>query len=621
MGIKKSFGGQSIRKPGAYSRSKVDNSGGAPLGSNETLFLIGEAELGKPGSTEGITEFAAEAIDQLVAKYGSGPIVDAALVATRPSKTPGVGGAGRIMVYKTNASTQASLTVNEATDTDPLLVIKDKAWGLPGNDLSVSIANGTVSGTQKLITIHKLNDTDEVLGENPGTAVMSIQYTGDGGAAALVIAGASKAAKTLAITLSGSASTDGSASISAITLANYTMKQLVDLIDATTGYSATLLDNTMAAKKANELDLKASTSVLSALSLYRLQEEILELINENSERVEASLHATPRAGLPVNKTNAFLTGGAKGASSNSNFSTGLAKSLAKSYAVALPCISRDATADIADAMTDASSTYTIASVQAALDSHLRLRGSIKNRKEAQGMTGIRDAQKADCFAAAADMGSELVQMCMQDVLVTDVNGGLTWKHPHIQAALLAGIRLGTEIGEPLTHKFLNCSGVGHVVDPDTGLETGDFNESTDVDDAIDNGITFTESVAGGHRVVVDNTTYGQDQSFVFNRGSVMEAAQYTARTLRETAELVFVGQKVSNGAASSIKSVLRNKLIELNQANIITASNDAPQGFVEETFVVNVNGNTAEVQVEIKPVQGLDFILITFTLGDIKQSA
>ncbi len=625
MAIKKTFGASSIRKPGAYSKSKVDNSSGAPIGSNDTLFIIGEASAGKPGDVAGIEEFAAERIDTLVDTYVSGPIVDCALAALRPSKTPGVSGAGRIMVWKTNSSTQASLTVNEATDTNPLLVIKDKKWGVKGNDLSVTIANGTNAATQKLITINKLNDTAESLGENNGDAVLSITYTGDATTATATVTGASKAAKVLATTLAGD-QTDGSVNLS-ITLANYNMKELVDFINAQTGYTCTLSTTSSAAKTGTELDpVVTPLDITTAKSLYRIQEEIIALINDESDRVEASLHATPREGLPNNITSEFLTGGALGASINSDFSDGLSASLAKDYNVALPAISRDAADDIADAeqgFTDASSTYTIASVLASLSSHLTLRSSVKNRKEAQGMGGVREAAKADAFATISGVGSELVQLCMQDVLVLDETATLTWKHPHVQAALMAGIRLGTDVGEPLTHKFLNCNGIGHDIDPTDGLEDGDFNEATDVDDAIDNGVLFAETVAGGFRVVVDNTTYGADQSFVFNRGSVVEAAQFVAKTIRETAELVFVGQKVSNGLASSIKTVIRNKLRELNapEVNIITASDDAPEGFVEETFTVTVTGNTAEVQVEVKPVQGLDFVFITFTLGDIQQSA
>ena len=190
---------------------------------------------------------------------------------------------------------------------------------------------------------------------------------------------------------------------------------------------------------------------------------------------------------------------------------------------------------------------------------------------------------------------------------------------------MAGIRLGSDVGEPLTFKFVAANGVGHNIDPDTGLSlsTGPslFKPGFDFDEAIDEGITFTELASGGNRIVVDNTTYATDESFVFNRGSVVEAAQFVAKSSREVLEAIFVGQKVSNGAAESIKNILRNHLRALNEQEIITSSIDAPFGFVEETFTVTIDGNTAGVQVEIKPVQGLDFIFINFTLGNISQSA
>lgn len=624
MAIRKSFGGQSILKPGAYSRSRVDNSGGSAIESNDTIMLVGESSKGAPGDVEGIQEFSASQIDQLIAKYGSGPLVDCALAVRTPSLTPGIGGAGRLLVYKTNSSTQASASINEATDSDPLLIFKDREWGAGGNDLSVTIAAGS-SALQKIVTIERLNSTAEVLGENEGLSVLQIQYTGDASTAAGAIAGVSKAAKALTITLAGD-QTDGSADLS-ITLADYNMKGLADFINAQTGYAASLVTGKYAALRANELDpVTIADAKASAVDLYRLQEELVALVNQESGRVIAELAATPVEGLPVNISGEFLSGGAKGASLNGDFSTGFADSLAEDYNVLLPCVSRDASDDIADAdggFTDAASTYTIASILAAADSHLRLRGNIKNRKEAQGFCGFRDQQKADVYAQAQTLGSELLQLCMQDVLVLDETGSLKWKQPHVMAALMAGIRLGTEVGEPLTHKVISARGVGHFVDPVTGLEDGDFNSNLDAELAIEAGVTFTEKAGSINRIVVDNTTYGTDESFVFNRGSVLEAAQFVAKDLRQLAEQVFVGQKVSNGVARSIKSVLRARLIELNadDVNIITSSNDAPQGFVEETFVVEVEGNTARVQVEIKPVQGLDFIFIDFTLGDIQQSA
>ena len=142
------------------------------------------------------------------------------------------------------------------------------------------------------------------------------------------------------------------------------------------------------------------------------------------------------------------------------------------------------------------------------------------------------------------------------------------------AAMMAGIRLGSTVGEPLTFKFLNANGVGHFINANTGMPLAtatQFKPGFDFNEAILNGLTFTEIASGGNRIVVDNTRYAIDESFVFNRGSVIEAAQFVARTSREILEQIFVGQKVSNGAALSLKNVLRNYLIQLNQDKIITS--------------------------------------------------
>lgn len=619
MSIKKSYNGKTIRKPGSYSKSKVDNSAGAPLRATDVLMLIGESSKGAPGSATGVLTFAAERLDSLIEMFGSGPLVDCAVAAARPSKQSGIGGSSIIKVYKTNASTQASAMVKKSASN--IYQIKDKAWGLEGNDLSIVVAAGS-SGNQKLVSIAKVGDTTESLGENSATQIMNIRYVGDGSAATMTISGASQQAKTLVTSLTGQ--TDGSLDLN-IPLKNYTMKTLVDYINSQTGYSANLLSVPNSQKSGTELDPVTATNIKPALVVqYRLQHEILDLINA-SGRVEAVIQAASVVGVPDNATT-FLTGGAKGASTNTNFSNGYSASFAEDYNVLLPCISRDASEDVADAdqgFTDASSSYTLSAVLVGANTHLILRGDTKNRKEAQGFGGVRKSTKAAAFAQISAIGSELMQLTMQDCLAVGADGNERFMHPHVYAAYAAGMRTGMPVGEPLTFKYPNVIQVGHFINPNTGLDAGDFNPGLDYDAAIDAGALFTEKASGGNRWVVDNTTYGIDDSFVYNRGSVMSASMFVARTLRETAELSFVGKKISNGAASSIKSVLRNKLRELNapDVNIITASEDAPEGFREDTFVVTITGNTARVQVEFKPVQGLDFIFLDFTLGDIKQTA
>lgn len=619
MAIVKSFNGKKIRKPGPYSKFKVDNSAGSDLGANDTLFLIGEAAKGAPGSSDGIQSFDAARLDALISYYGSGPIVDCAVAAVRPSKSPGVGGAGKILVYKTNASLQASAILLKSASA--YANIAGRAWGVEDNNYSVVVAAGS-SASQKMISVTELGGTVESLGENLAQNVLSIDYTGDATTATATIAGLTRSALLLTTTLAGD-QTDGSLNLS-VALAGKTMKQLIDYINAQPGYSASISTASLSAKPATDLDPMSATSILTALQLKRLQIEMIELLN-TSARISATEPSQPLGGVMDNQTKA-LSGGVQGASTNSNFSTGMSNSLGEDYNVLLPAVSRDASEDIADAdlgFTDAASTYTIAAVLAAASSHLILRGDTVNRKEAQGMGGVRKNTKSAAFSAVNTVADYNMQVAIQDVVFSDATGELKVGHPHVFAAMCAGIRLGTDIGEPLTHKFMNVFQVGHFLNPNTLLSAGDFNPGLDYNDAIDNGVLFSEKSGNGNRIVVDNTTYGTDGSFVFNRGSVIEASYFVFKTLRQVADDVFIGRKVSSGAAKSIKNAIRNKLRELNapDVNIITSSDDAPEGFKEETFVVTVEGNTARVQVEFCPVQGLDFVFFDFTLGDIQQTA
>ena len=619
MSIKKTFAGSTIRKPGAYSTASTGNTAGAPAVTTDAIMIVGEAELGAPGSIVGIQSFAVERLSDLIAMYGSGPIVQQALAAARPFKTGG-SGAATLLVYKTNASTQANANLKKSGTT--MFNVTDSAWGLPGNNLSVIVADGDDSVHQKQLSVALLGSTTETLGENEAQQVLNIHYTGNGTAATMTIAGSTQAAKTLVTVLTGQ--TDSSVALN-IPLKNYTMKTLCDYLNNQPGYAANLLTVSLAQNVATELDPQTAQDIKTAVTVeYRLQHELLDLLN-TSQRIQATIAPVSVVGLPDDGTTS-LAGGTQGASANSDFANGFSASLAEDYSVLLSGASRDASEDIADAVqgfTDPSSAYTIAAILTAQNTHLVLRASVKNRKEAMGMGGVRKSTKAAAYAVISNVGSEYMQVCMQDILTLDQNSNLTYMHPHVAAALAGGMRCGQDVGEPLTHKYPNVLDVGHFINPATGISAGDFNPGLDYDAAIDAGALVMEFASGGWRWMVDNTTYGIDNSFVYNRGSVMAASNYVFQVLRQTAENAFVGKKVSNGAANSIKSVVRNALRQLNapDVNIITSSSDAPEGFREDTFTVVVQGNTAIVSVEFKPVQGLDFIFFEFTLGDISQSA
>lgn len=715
MAIKKSFGGQSIRKPGAYSKSQVSSDAGSPLESNDTLLLVGEADAGQGGATDGIQFFSASALNRLIAKYRTGPIVDAAKNVLQPSRTPGVGGAGRIGVYQTNASSQASLDLDTTYGT--LSAIE---YGVGGNRITekVELSAETLAYVEGSAAVTNFAGLDTLTLEvrkngatsesvtfsspaNIGDVVSQInaQTTGltatetsgvlkieadartnghrDGwGQSVEVVDGTGLALLFLTAGQFGTAESEYEASIStaqprdsisesetvgdeiaiqigrddsdsctaatvqitATTVVltatgsdSYTLtkaevpllKNLRDAVAALAGWSCSIpsiLSNVATA----DLDQVSAIGAFSeaANKPARIKRDAAQVRDVYADSSLVELDQDAVKGLPDALSLTNLSGGAKGSSASSAFDAGFSAALGEEVNVIVPLISQDASEDILDGETDAASTYDIETVHAALDAHLRLRGNIKNRKEAQGMVGYRKQAREDVFAQAATLGSELIQLCMEDVLVIDSSNELTWKKPHVLAAMLAGMRLGVpEIGEPLTHKFLAVQGAGHYVNSSTGVIEGDYNPLVDFDEALDAGVTSLEPESGSFRVMCDNTTYGVDANFVFNRGSVIEAAQYIAKTVRKDAELTFVGKKNAVITASAIKSRIRTKLRELFGARITSPSEDAPEGFREDTFIVQVTGNTAEVQVEVKPVQGLDFIFITFTLGETRQSA
>lgn len=611
MSIKKNFRGASINKPGSYSFTQVKDDGANAITSEGAILIVGEADKGAPGDQEGIKVYDSSQFGALVDEFGSGQIVDAARAARTPSKTPGIQGAQQFMVWKTNSSTRASMTLDNDSAA-AIMTLTSANWGESENLINVTVNLGS-SANKRQITIER-GDEQEELSENAEQAQINIDYIGAGTAATLDISGASLATKSLTTTITGAASDNLS-----ISLNGKTMKDVVDIISANPAYTVSLSNaQSGSVTPATDLDVVAALDIDGAAKeLYRNAKELEDIINEESQLATATVIQNV-AGWPAVAAKAFMSGAVKGASATADFTDGFAASLAKFVNVILPAISRDAAADITDGLTDPASAYDVDSVLAGMDTHLRLRGTIKNRKEAQGMAGHRDSTIANSYAVAQSLGSELIQLCVQDVLVQDSDAELRWKQPHIQAALMAGIRLGSEVGEPLTSKTLNCSGIGHAVNTETGISAGDFDADIDFQVAIDNGITFAEQLRSGISVVVDNTTYGKDQNFVWNRGSVIEAAHFIARSLRARGALLIGGKTVA-GLRSSIDTGMADELVKLFNDRITSKDDEAPQGY--KNLLVTLEGNTAKVSVHVKPIQGLDFVLIEIELGDSKVTA
>lgn len=328
----------------------------------------------------------------------------------------------------------------------------------------------------------------------------------------------------------------------------------------------------------------------------------------------ASIDSQSATGLPDALAEEPLTGGERGATSSADIIDALEKFQKFHVNSVLPLFSRDASDDIADGLTDSGSTYTIAGIHQAVKTHISLMKTAKKRSERQGYVSYK-ASYVDCKTQAATLADARMQMAIQDIRQVDSQGTIKWFQPWALSCLLAGSRAGAPIGEPLTFKFMNCSGIRHTAQPMSTAEediTIDFDPDLQADDAIQSGLTFCEAPqTGGFRVVVDNTTYGRDNNWVFNRGNVLYAADIVAFNFRTALEARFVGRK-NTVSATDVTSFAAGILNTFLSQGITVSTSDAPQGFKQLT--ARIEGSVIRVSCVIKLVEGIDFVLADITV-------
>lgn len=602
MAIKVNFNGASISKPGAYSQTRVNLSGGFPLSTTGVVAIIGEALGGAPGSADGVQTFTSEDIAALIEKYKSGPIVDAARMLVAPARDNRVAnGASLIRVYKTNQSARAQRALKNAAAAD-LLLLKSLNFGDDENLISVAVANGSTANN-KVITIKKAGRT-ETLPENAYESVISIQYTGADVACTAevkLVAGV----KSLVLETGSTPADDLT-----IPLVNKSVADLVSLVDASPVFTAASALSKPAQVLAIDLDwVMTPVSILSAAVLRKAQKELADIINLNSSLVSAEILSQVE-GLPANLAASLLSGGARGASANSNFQAAFDALLAFRCNTVVPLVSRDASALISSGETDPASAFTVDAVNLQALTHCITASNTKNRSERNCYVS-KKASFATAQAAAQALNHERASMLFQDVEVLGSDGNLKLVDPWGASCLVAGVQAGTPVGTPATFKFLNVNSIAHQ----------DYNSKTQIDLAIDAGlIPLEQADSGGFRVVVHNTTYGIDPNFVFNRVSVLEAADYVAYNLRQQLEAIFIGNKAATGTAQAIRNTVIAIMDSFLRADI-TVGDDTNNNLGWKDLLVTLNGNTAIIDITITPVQGVDFILNRITLDNIRQSA
>lgn len=396
------------------------------------------------------------------------------------------------------------------------------------------------------------------------------------------------------------------------------LKEVVDEINLASygGWSASLSSTLYNQLSPSVLDEVVTVGALAATSAKpaRLKKDASDVADFFAQSSMSSLEDQAAKGLPDALVETLMVGGARGATTPASIVAGLEKFEKFHVNSVVPLFSRNATADISDDLTDVGSTYTIDGIHQAVKTHISLMKTTKKRSERQGYLSLKDSY-ANSKTKAGDLADGRMQLMLQDVRQIDTSGVIKWFQPWALACLLAGSRGGAPIGEPMTFKFLNCSGIRHTAQamstPDEDIVI-DFDPDLQADDAIQSGITFLENPqTGGFRAVVDNTTYGRDGNFVWNRANVVYAADIVAFNFRNGLENTFIGKK-NTVSVADVSGVAASILGGFLTQGITVSTSDAPQGF--KNLVVRLEGNTIYVEVTIKIVEGIDFILSEITI-------
>jgi hypothetical protein len=133
------FNGVTLFKPGGITKINAEALNQVVPSANSIVGLMGEADGGAPGSDSGLVTLFDPS--RATSMFRDGPLTDAIRLAFQSSNDPLVpGGASRVLVYKTNQSTQAELS-------------------LPSNTADLEVSSTATSGSTTTVVDTSLGTT------------------------------------------------------------------------------------------------------------------------------------------------------------------------------------------------------------------------------------------------------------------------------------------------------------------------------------------------------------------------------------------------------------------------------------------------------------------------------
>lgn len=545
---------------------------------------------------------------------------------------------------------QATSTANTCTLPASINVAVDTASGLGElANLVITITGGTGAGQRRVVATHTAGvgatlTVDKDWDTQPdATSTFEVRYCTE---ATATVSGA----QGVSTGLTSRVATDGAAAATDLNITfsqGQTLQELANEINQNANYSATIPNSINPLLLINDFDFDhsawrielrndqsaeetapfpvANPPVAWLNRLQKMQTIVNSDFNAKSENasVERDTGASQGAGggLPeftggvkgtAEDVVTYFSGAIRGTSTNTDWQAAFDELLRVRKQHIAPVIAEDLSNQ------GYGSTATFAVVAAQLGAHVSLcRGVEKN--ECGGYLGIKGTL-TEYVAQANAFGDQDVQLTSQRLTRLNAAGSATVEMDEWSGAVAAaGMRAGMpEVGEPLTHKYLNSDGL----DQDSSWDPRD---RTDANLLIENGCLFAENIDGkGIRWVRDLTTWIRNDNLAYAEGSVRDAVRFFTYGLREHLEDKFTGIKAKPATAANIKEETAAFGELMRGESVIVDSVDLDTGDIIHAYHnirVTISGDVARVRVEIFPVTGVNFQLTEIFLQLPTQAA
>lgn len=522
------------------------------------LALIGKAEGGAPFKELRFGSYA-----EAKAVLRSGESLKAIEKAFDPSSE--TGSPVTIVFVRVNPATQAALTLKDASGTAVIDLLTD-GFGKFANSVKVKIESASVAG--KKVTTQFGNDYYSE--DNVARNCFSIAYTGAG------------ANPTASVTASQVTLVVGGVS-TVLDLADYpTVTQLVDRINAVTGFSASVLDGNSEKPSLNGLDAVSNVALSAVATTFtgNLQ-AIVDWLNSTGEGFITATRKASVGTVPANLPFTYLAGGSDGLTTLAEWQKGYEALQTIDVQWVVPITSEPA-------------------IHAMNDSHVAYMTNVA-RMERRGIVGCGNGMSDDnALLAAKALNSDRTSYTHLGIYDYDDKGKLVLLPAYITAAQIAGGFAGVNPGTALTNRTLKIRGLERKL-----------RNPTDTDRLIRGGVLCVEDTPKGYKVVKSITTWLANTNYNRVEISVGVACDFVARNVRDVLDDLR-GRKGSPALLSEAVSRVDSRLRVLAQAEpmgpgVIVGDKINP---AYKNITATLEGDVLRVEFQASPVIPVNYIPI-----------